>query len=249
MLDGLEGGDGPTELHAHLGVGGGLLGALVGDTGRLGRDNETGEVDERTPSAGDHGGRCTVERDPSRAPRRVEVRWHLHLHAPGRHLDDDGVVARGQHEDVGEAAAQDRRRRPGGLTVAHRDVGLERHAGADGPVGQPGQQSGRHLVGAGRVNDGAGDHGRDEGPGRQRSPQLFDDDDQLGQAETRAAVLLGQVEAEPAQLRDVAPERGQGLGLCFEQDPGRPSGIVLGQEVRGGLAKGAVVFGDGDRHA
>ena len=109
---------------------------------------ETGEVDERPPSAGDHLGRCAVERDPSRAPRRVEVGWHLHLHAPGRHVDDDGVVARGQHEDVGEATAQDRRSRPGGLTVAHCDVALERDAGEDGPVGQAGQQPGRQLVGA-----------------------------------------------------------------------------------------------------
>ena len=93
--------------------------------------------------------------------------------------------------DVGEAAAQDRRRRPGGLTVAHRDVGFERHTGEDGPVGQSGQQPGRHLVGGGRVNDRAGDHGGHERPWRQRSPQLLDDHDQFGQAEARAAVLLG----------------------------------------------------------
>ncbi len=59
VLDGLERRDGPTELHAHLGVGGGLLGAFGGDAGRLRRHNQSGEVDERPPPAGDHLGRCS----------------------------------------------------------------------------------------------------------------------------------------------------------------------------------------------
>ena len=54
----------------------------------------------------------------------------------------------------------------------------------------------------------------------------------------------------PSQPRSaMSPQNeGQGLGVGFEQEPGRPSGIVLGQEIRGRLSQGSVVFGDGDRH-
>ena len=46
-------------------------------------------------------------------------------------LDDDDVVACGQDEHMGEAAAQDRRSRPGGLAVRHRDVRRQRDAAED----------------------------------------------------------------------------------------------------------------------
>ena len=78
-----------------------------------------------------------------------------------------------------------------------------------------------------------------KGPGATRPAQLLDDDDELGQAEARAALLLGEVQAEPAQRRPGRPRTvGQRLGLGLEQDPGGPSGIVLGEEVRGRLAQG-----------
>ena len=69
------------------------------------------------------------------------------LTPPADRLDDDGVVARRQDEHLGEAAAQDRRRRPGG--PCRRDTvmsDVERDAAEDGPVGQTGQQPCRQLV-------------------------------------------------------------------------------------------------------
>ncbi len=249
VLDGLEHGDGPAELHAHLGVGGGLLGALGGDAGGLGGHEEPRQVDQHLPPPGDHPHRRTVERHPGGAPGRVEVGRYVDGDAARRRVDHDGIVARRQHENVGEAAAQDRRRRPGGPPVAHRDVGRQPHASEHRSVGQPAQQACRQVVGPDLVDDRAGDDRRHERPGRQRPAQLLDHHDELGQAEARAAPRLGEVQAEPAQGGQVAPERGERLGLGFEQGPGGPSGIVFGEEIRGGLPKGPVVFGDGDRHA
>ena len=199
VLDRLEGGDGPAELHAHLGVGGRLLGALGGDAGRLGGDDEAGQVDEHLAPAGDDVRGRTVERDAGGAPGRIEIAGHLHRHAGMRRLDDDGVVARGEDEDVGEATAQDRRRRPGGRTAGHGDVGRERDAAEGGPVGQSRQQPGRQLVGSGRVDDGAGDHGGHEGPRRHGAAELLDHHHELGQPEAGAAPLLGEVQTQPAQ--------------------------------------------------
>ena len=81
VLDGLERGDGPTELHAHLGVGGGLLGALGGDADRLCRDDEPGQVDQDLAPAGDDVCRRAVELHAGGAPGRIEVAWHFDGHA------------------------------------------------------------------------------------------------------------------------------------------------------------------------
>ena len=53
VLDRLEHGDGPAELQAHLGVGGGLLGALGRHADGLGRQDHPGQVGQRSRPAGD----------------------------------------------------------------------------------------------------------------------------------------------------------------------------------------------------
>ena len=204
VLDGLEGGDGPAELHAHLGVGGGLLGALGGDAGRLGRDDEPGQVDQHPPPAGD-APRAGAPSSVTRAARRVGSRLRRHARRctpPADVVDDDGVVARGQDEDLGEATAQDRRRRPGGRASRHRDVGRRarrrrRRSRRPGPAAavppaRPEPAASMH---------GAGDHGRHEGPRAQGAAELLDHDDQLGQPEARAAALprAGAGPASPAR--------------------------------------------------
>ena len=193
------------------------------------------------------GGRA-VEGDARGTPGRVEVARHLDGDAAARCLDDDDVVARGEHEQVGEAAAQDRRRRSGGRARGHGDIGGERDAGGDRSVGQAGQELRRHLLGRGGVHEGAGDHGRHERSRRDGPAELFDDHDELGQSEARAAALFGQVEAQPAQGGQVVPERRESLGLSPEQGPGGAARIAFGQEVRGRPTQGAMVFGEGDRH-
>ncbi len=183
VLDRLEGGNGPAELHAHLGIGGRLLGALGGDAGRLGGNHETGQVDEHlSPTGQDVRGR-TIERDAGGPPGGIEVARHLHGHTPARRVDDDGVVTRGEDEQVGEATAQDRRRRPGGRTPGHGDVARERDATEDGSVGQARHEPRGQLARRGGIDDGAGDHRGHEGPRRHGAAELLDHDDELGHPE------------------------------------------------------------------
>ena len=249
VLDGLEGADRPAELHAHLGVRRGLLGALGGDAGGLGGEDEPRQVDEHPPAAVDHLGGCAVEGDVRGPSRRVEVVRNLDGDAPRRRIDDDGVVPRDEDEDVGEAAAQDRRHRSGGRASRHGDIRGQPDSAEGRPVGQAGQQVGGQLVGRRGVDDRAGDDGRHEGPRCHGAAELLRHHHQLGQPEARAAPVLGEVQAEPAEGGQVPPERGQGLGVGLEQGAGGPAGIVLGQEFRGRLAQGAVLFGDCYRHA
>ena len=143
VLDGLERRDGPSELHPHLGVGGGLLRALGRDAHGLGGGDQAGQVDQDAPPAGDHLGRRTRQRDARAAPCRVEVVRNVHHHAARSDVDHDDVVPRGEDEQMGEATAQDRRSRAGGLAVRHRDVRRQRDRAEDRAVGQSGQQARR----------------------------------------------------------------------------------------------------------
>ena len=133
------------------------------------------------------------------APRQVEVVRDLHHDATRSNVHDDGVVTRGEDEQMGEATAQDRRSRAGGLAVRHRDVRRQRDAAEDRAVGQPGQEARRQRTGRGRVDHRAGDHRRHERSGRDGAAELLGHHDELGQPEAGAALVLGEVEAEPAE--------------------------------------------------
>ena len=130
----------------------------------------------------------------------------------------------------------------------HDDLGCQPDAAEAGAVRQPRHQAARDVSRRGRLDRGAGDHGRDEGSRGQRAAQFFDDDDQLGQPEPGSAERLGQMEAQPAQFDEVVPEFRQLLGFGLEQGAGGPPGFVPGQEVGRRLGEGTVVFGDRDRH-
>ena len=111
------------------------------------------------------------------------------------------------------------------------------------PAAKPGEELRLRGVVARRGDDRAGDRGGDEGTGGDGPAELLDHDDELLDAVARAAVLLGEVEAGPAQLDEVAPERRQLLGRRLEQRPGRAAGVALLEELRGRLGERLVVFG------
>ncbi len=199
VLHRLVHGDRPAELDALLGVGGGQLGALEGDAHRLGREQQPVAVDEGLAGARDHRARRAVEGDPRGAAGGVEVLGGVDLHAVA-HLDDGDVVA-GQHEQhVGEPAAEHGAEVAGGLAVGDRDRAPERRRPRSvDPSARPGQVLGLGGVVGHGVERGAGDHRGHERPGRHGPAELLDHDHELLEPEARAAVLLGEVQTQPAR--------------------------------------------------
>ena len=178
---------------------------------------------------------------------RVEVLRRLDGDAGALEVDHRDVVADRHEHDVREPAADHRADRTRGLPAVDGDVAVERDRTDDRAVGEAGQETVGRRSRRGREH-GARDHRRDERPGGDGAPELLDHDDQLAQAEARPAVGLGEVEAEPAEPGHVRPEVGERLLAGLEQRPGRTPGVPLLQELGGGLAEGAVVVGDRDRH-
>ena len=126
-------------------------------------------------------------------------------------------------------------RRPSRMALpsARVDVAAERDGADHAAVGQAGQQllrRGHRAPAAARtalaITVGT------NGPGATAPAQLLDHDQRLRQPEARAAELLGDVQAEPAEAGQLGPEAGQSLGLGREQGAGGRAGLVLGQEVR-----------------
>ena len=248
VLDGLEHADRPAELLAHLRILAGHRGALAGHAGRLGGEEHAGEVQHDLAAAGEDFGLRAVERHPGGAAGRIEVGGNLGRHAAAPAVDDGDVVAHRDEQNVGEVTAEDHPGRAGGLAAGDDHVTAERHRASQRAVGQAGQQAGLSLRRADRGEHGAGRHRGDERAGSDRAAQFLGHDDELGQAEAGAAVLLGQVQPEPAKLGQLGPVCRQPLAVGIQQGPGSAAGTALGQEIRDGLGEGAVFIGDGDRH-
>ena len=247
VLDRLVHRDRSAELDPLLGVGRGHLGALEGDAHRLRGEEQAVAVDEGLATAGDDRARRAVEGDPSRAPGGVEVLGGLHRHAVA-HVHDGDVVADRDQQHVGVPAAQHRAGVAGGLPVGHGHRAAEGDGAEGGAVREAGKPGCLGRVVGDRVERGAGDHRRDERSGRHRPAERLDHHDELLEPVARTAVLLREVEPQPAQVDQVVPEVGDGLGRRLEQRPGGTASVSLLQELRGGVGEGLVVFGDGDRH-
>ena len=221
VLDRLEHGDGPAELHAHLGVGGGLLGALDGDAGRLGRDDERapGRPGRRRPPGMISAG---APSSVTRAERRVGSRLTgtstvtppaaTSTTMASSPAGSTRTWARPPPRTAGAVPAA----RPSRTVMSRRQCDAAEHR----PVGQARHAGAPPALGADLVDHGAGDHGGHEGPWRNSAAELFDHDDELREAEARATPRLGQVQAQPPEGGQVAPERREGLGLGVEQGAG-----------------------------
>ena len=155
MLDGLESGDGPAELLAHLRVLDSAVHAIRRTTDGLGRVQRAG--------AGQCGvarpGECVVadsnvgQYNAPRAPTAVQVLRHVNRDTGSRALHHQHVLTAGQQQNVGQSRAQHHAGVTGNATARHRQVAAETDRGSMGSVDQTGQQTRFLLVGA----DG-GDH-------------------------------------------------------------------------------------------
>ena len=248
VLDGLEGGDRAPELDPLLRVLGGHVGGLAGNAGGLGREDQPGEVDERVARTGQHLDGRVGEGDLAGAAGVVDVLGQLDRHAPAAQVDDNDVVTRRHERDAREAGADH------GAGVTRRDIAghRERTAEADrgerGTVGEAGEQAGLHVRRRRRGEQGRRHHRGHEGTGRDLTAQLLHDHDELLQPEARSTVLLGEVQAEPTELDQQAPEGRERFCRRLQQCAGGATRIVGLQEVGGDIGEREMVVGDGNRH-
>ena len=125
-------------------------------------------------------------------------------------------------------------RTPGAVPAAVPPVTVmsddERDAAEDRSIGQTGQQPCGQLVGADVVEHRAGDDGGNEGAGSDGAAELLDHHDELGEPEARAALVLGQVESEPAQLGQVGPEGGRASSFASSRARAAPRASRLARK-------------------
>ena len=172
----------------------------------------------RQPGEDPSGGHAQLIRaDPAGRAGQVEAVQLRDLHVGGIHHHPAAVAVLpvqggGQDQHVGQPRARDR---PAGA-VDHQRAGGAGAGGADArrEPDRPGERAARHVldqpargVGPGAVQDGAGEHGRQEGSRHQGPSQLFHGDRQLRQAVALAAERLGQVQAEQALPGERGPQR------------------------------------------
>ena len=160
----------------------------------------------------------------------------------------DDVVAGPQEEQIGRGPSEDDVAVAVERTVAQGERAAEAECGHDAAVGQPREECALLRRAGALGDDGRCQHRREERARRDLSTDLVEDDDQFVEPGSRATVLLGQVDAEPAQLRHVLPEGRAGLGVGLQQGPVRRQRVVVGQHAAHGGPERPVLVGDGDRH-
>jgi hypothetical protein len=199
-------------------------------------DNDAGQVDLGQPSG------------------RVEAVHRRHAQ-PGSVDDapDDAVTGlRPQHDERGERPGDHGPRGAGqgeslctfGRLERRR---ADRDARRDGAVGEPREQLFGERAALAR-NQGGGVGGRDESAGSDRAAQLLDDNRELEQTVAGAAVLLGHVQPEPAEVGRSLPVSGQLLRLGVHRRARRRRRAVAGEHLARGLPQRLMVLGDADRH-
>ena len=197
----------------------------------------------------------TVAGAPSRvtrAERRVGSRFGgTSTLTPSPRFDHGDVVAHGNEQHVGEPAAED----VAGVarrcsTGERRLIPTSATAPFTEPSARPGSSSSatsdRRPRRAPRSTITVGTNG----PGRDGPAELLDHDDELLEPVARAAVRLGHVQPEPAELDELAPPGRAAPRPAPRAVPGpQPRASRLVEEVASRLGERLVVFGDGDRHA
>ena len=248
VLHGLELADGPAELAAVAGVGGGGVDAPGGAAGGLRRRQRDADgLDPGPGEPGQRGGGRTVERQAGETTGGVE--------GVDRSGGDGGAVDGGpplrpsdrgrDDHDVGQRAAQ---HRAGGAGEAERAVV------AAGALDAAGQRDRADPAAGGQVGPQVSSHERGRPHGgqhrarRHHPAQLLDHDRQLGEAVALAPVGLGDGQPEPAQRGQVGPERRQRPAARLHRGAGHGGRAAVGGEAAGTRQEREVVVTDRDAH-
>ncbi len=142
--------DRPAELLAHLGVVAGRDRAFPGHAGRLGGQDQPGQVGQHRPAAFDQLGRDRVQLDLRRPPGQVQVGRLLDGHAAVPAVDDGYVSADADQQQVGQVPAEHDPGRAARGTAVDGHVAGQRDRADDRTVGQAGQPLGLLVIGADR---------------------------------------------------------------------------------------------------
>ena len=238
VLHRLEHGDDAAELLAHLGVLAGHGDARLRAAGGLGRGEHATEHDRGGARAGEHavGRGRTVEGDGADAARGVGVR-----RAPSTVTSSRVASTRsspsGRRKRSASPAPSTRWVRSSSPTAARTE-----------PSASPGSSSACWAsVPHAAMTADAHTVGRN-GPGRDHRAHGLDHEHQLGEPEPGAAVGLGQVEPEPAEVGHLLPRRRERLLGGVEQRAGLGERAGVREEGLGDVAQLEVVVGDRDAH-
>ncbi len=251
VLDGLEATDRLAELLAHLGVGDGGLERPPCDAGRFGRQHRRGQLLDPLSRLGDRGRRRRRQHHPCQRPGKVGGLQRLHPNAVAAGVDQDPLPVRGQQQHRAVRGAQheiDGARRLRRLAV-ELHVTLERQPGEALAGGERGQQFG--------IGDYQGrQRGGGDRPGHQRLGRLLDHRAQILDAAAGPAGLLGNGDAEQAEVGQTGEHRPPGVDLSLVPalldladcgGPTRPGGRVPGP-VAHQLACRELFVSDGRYH-
>ncbi len=122
-------------------------------------------------------------------------------------LDDGHVVADRDEQHRRGRSAEHHAGVAGCRPGRHRHARPVERDGADGrPVGESREEAGLQLGVRGCGEHGAGDHRRHERAGRIGASEFLDHHHQLFDAVPGPADVLGQVQAEPAEFGELAPD-------------------------------------------
>ena len=139
---------------------------------------------------------------------------------PAASVQDQDVSSERYDEDSGQATADHGLELSEHAPVTQLQVAVQRGARDARAIGEARQQSLLDLRAGGAGDDCPGNHGGHVWAGRDRVAQLLDHYRELSQPVAGASVLLGQVQAEPSDLAQIIPERGQRIALGLERQPG-----------------------------
>src|SRR6201999_1977538 len=78
--------------------------------------------------------------------------------------------------------------------------------------------------------------------------EFVDDDHEFGQAVSRTAVFLVDVQSQPAEFDEALPERRQALLGRIQQRPGGRAGLLRVEKTAGYLGEFTMVVGQCDTH-
>jgi hypothetical protein len=251
VLDGLEGADGAAELLADLRVLHGHVQCGPTDSDGLGGGQDAEDGAGASRGAAQHallGDGDVAQCDRSDAAGGVQRRQRGHRDAVGIGVDQHDVVSGHDRQHGRIRSAQHGRALTGDHQVrADGDAARQAKRAHHTAIGESRKKLRANRIGRAAVDHHRGRHGGQEGAGAQLTALCLQHHRQLGQAEARTTVFLGDGKALPPDVGGGRPQGGRvvgALGVRVECGPGRSKAVQPFELAVCGVGEVAVVVGD-----